>query len=754
MDRWRVILPRWRDLSISDKFRLAFGLLLALIVLVSVASYIALTTVRRETETTILASTGIQGVVLEMDRGLQEARVLQRDFFLRYPAVGLAEARQDYALKSVQKVAEVVTLSQDLRRRISESNVSEALQETDIDLNLYLSAAGRYAVTFLEAVELVTQLTASDTGLEAQLAQTSALLRDILQQSDDQSLMGLYRDMQAFEKDYKVRRQRPFMQSAFNVAFQLRQAIEDTPTLNAAQKAQALTYLRNYQEIAEEIIELDVAIQSKLRDFDLQAEAVNPISAELITLANEEVERAKTRIRQINQMAAGALLGTTLAGLSLAILIIRMLNNSITRNVLKLTQTAGELQAGNLNLYAQVDSRDELGQLAASFNSMTARIKTLVDSLEQQVAERTADLERRAMQLTTAAEVSRAASSTLDIDRLLNQTVELIASRFNLYYTGLFLIDETGKWAVLQAATGQAGQQLLAQGHRLKVGGASMVGWCTANSQARIALDVGDEAVRFDNPLLPDTRSEMALPLISRGRVIGALDVQSTEAAAFGEEDIEVLQTMADQLANAIENARLFQQAQESLEAERRAYSEFSRQAWRELLRAQPDLGQRYDPDGILPADAQWREEMKLAVSRGETVVGRPSSHQPDEIGETVTLATPIKVRGHVIGVLDAHKPAGAGGWTPEEVTLIENLTSQLGAALESARLYQDTQRRAARERLTRQITDEIRRATNAEAVVHTAVDALFNVLGSSVAFGQLEAVQPSEETDGSSHRQ
>jgi GAF domain-containing protein/HAMP domain-containing protein len=747
MNKRRAILPRWQDMSIANKFSSAFGLLLALIVLVSITSYAALTIVRRETETAILTSTGIQRVVLEMDRGLQEARVLQRDFFLRYPTVGLAEARQYYALESVQKMAEVVTLSKDLRQRISESNVSDALQETDVDLNLYLSAAERYADTFLESVELVTQLAAPDTGLEAQLTTNSALLRDILQ-SSDYSLIGLYQDMQAFEKDYEVTRQRPSMQSAFNVAFQLRRAIEDTPTLEAEQKAQALTYLDNYQSIAEEIIELDVAIQSKLRDFDLQAEAVNPISAELITLANGEVERAQARIDQINQLATVILFVTALAGLSLAIFIIRMLNNSITRNVVRLTQTAGELQAGNLDLYAQIDSTDELGQLAASFNSMTARINTLVGSLEQRVAERTADLEHRAMQLTTAAEVSRAASSTLNIERLLSQTVELIAGRFNLYYTGLFLIDEAGKWAVLQAGTGQAGQQMLAQGHRLKVGGTSMVGWCTANSQARIALDVGDEAVRFDNPLLPDTRSEMALPLSSRGRVIGALDVQSTEAAAFTKEDIEVLQTMADQLANAIDNARLFQQAQESLEAERRAYSEFSRQAWEELLRTQPDLGQRYDPDGILPTDGRWREEMKLAVLRGETILGRTSPPPSDGTEAGVTLATPIKVRDHIIGVLNAHKPVGAGRWTPEEITLVETLTNQLGTALESARLYRDTQRHAARERLTRQITDEIRRATNAEAVVHTAVDALFSVLGTSRAFGQLEAAPPARDTE------
>jgi PAS domain S-box-containing protein len=190
-----------------------------------------------------------------------------------------------------------------------------------------------------------------------------------------------------------------------------------------------------------------------------------------------------------------------------------------------------------------------------------------------------ADLERRSAQLQTAAEVSHAASGTLDLNKLIQQVVDLACERFDLYYAGLFLVDETNKWAVLRAGTGEAGQKMLAQGHKLEVGGTSMVGWCMANKQARIALDVGEEAVRFDNPLLPETRSELALPLVSRGQAIGALTIQSTHEAAFSEEDISVLQTMADQLANAIANAQLYDQAQREIAERKRAEEALARQA-------------------------------------------------------------------------------------------------------------------------------------------------------------------------------
>ncbi len=262
---------------------------------------------------------------------------------------------------------------------------------------------------------------------------------------------------------------------------------------------------------------------------------------------------------------------------------------------------------------------------------------------------------------------------------------------------------------------------MLAQGHRLEVGSASMIGWCTANAQARIALDVGEEAVRFNNPLLPDTRSEMALPLVSHGRVIGALSAQSVEEAAFTGEDIAVLQTMADQLANAIENARLFRQAQEGLEAERRAYGELSRQAWIKFAQTQHSLGQRYDPEEILPSDGRWRDEMRSAAQRGETVLSQNESAS--------TAATPIKVRQQVVGVLDAHKSASTGRWTTEEITLLEAMADQLGVALDSARLYQDTQHRAAREQLTGEITTRMRETLDIDTILQTAVHEMREVL-------------------------
>lgn len=358
-------------------------------------------------------------------------------------------------------------------------------------------------------------------------------------------------------------------------------------------------------------------------------------------------------------------------------------------------------------------------------------------------------VENRALQFQTVTQVSRATSSILDLEELIQEVVNVIQERFDLYYVGLFLTEGGGeqtaaldRWAILRAGTGEAGRQMIAQGHRLKVDDASMVGWAMSHRQARIALDVGPagEVVRFDNPLLSATRSEIALPLLSRGEVIGALDAQSIHPEAFSDEDVEVLQTMADQVALAIGNAQLFLQAQESLEAERRAYGELSRQGWQRLLQARSNLSYICDERGIMPATDDLEPHMHVAAQTGEAVV-------PEEDERAVAL--PIKVRDQVIGVINVQKPE-QGVWAEEQIAVLETLTEQLGVALESARLYQDSQRRAAQEQLVGQVTARMRESLDVEKVLQTAAEELYQALGLEDLLISLTPVQPADGSPGS----
>jgi GAF domain-containing protein len=407
-----------------------------------------------------------------------------------------------------------------------------------------------------------------------------------------------------------------------------------------------------------------------------------------------------------------AVAALAVAGLGIAI------SRSILRPIGQLTVSAQRIGAGDLEVEIAIPPQnDEVGLLARAFRQMQAELKKLYAGLEQQVAERTAELERRAAQLRTAAEVGRAAVSILDTERLIWQAVELIRERFDLYYVGLFRVE--GEWAVLRAGTGAAGQVMLARGHRIKVG-EGMIGWSVAHAQPRVALEAGADAVRLATAELPHTRSEAALPLRSRGQVIGALTVQSDRPGVFDTDTITVLQAMADQVAVALDNARLFAASQEALEAERRAYGEVSRQAWGQMLRARHELRYVCDSqDTVRPIAGQPQPEMVQAVQEGHAV----------QVGQSA-LAMPLKVRDQVLGAIRLRKRDEVGAWTEEEVRLMETIADQLGLALESARLHQDTQRRAARERLAGEITTRMRETLDIDTVLQTAIREIGEALG------------------------
>ncbi len=252
----------------------------------------------------------------------------------------------------------------------------------------------------------------------------------------------------------------------------------------------------------------------------------------------------------LNQFA-GVLVAMAFSAVAVSALGVIFFTGRITGPLQSLTEVAMRMAGGDLSSNVKIARNDEIGLLADAFNGMSSELRGLYQDLERKV-------EARTQQLAAAAEVGRAATSILGLDELLRRTVDLIRDRFGYYHVSVFLLDEAGQNAQLQEATGEVGAQLKARGHKLPVGSHSLIGWVTANRKPRIALDVGDDAVYFQNDLLPDTRSEAALPLRVGERLIGALDVQSRALNAFNQADIEVLQVLADQLATAIENGRLF----------------------------------------------------------------------------------------------------------------------------------------------------------------------------------------------------
>lgn len=343
-------------------------------------------------------------------------------------------------------------------------------------------------------------------------------------------------------------------------------------------------------------------------------------------------------------------------------------------------------------------------------------LDSLNQELEQRVEDRTQDLEKRSQYIAAAAEIGRAATSIYKLDELFPRIVDLISEKFGFYQVGIFTIDNQNEYALLRAASSDGGKRMLTRSHKLKVGEEGIVGYVTNTGQARIALDVGEDAVHFNTPELPQTRSEMALPLYYGGRVFGALDVQSTQQNAFSEDDISALSVLADQVSMAINNATLFEELQTSVEAERKVYGEITRSAWREFLSQQDSMGYKYANQRVSPADVEWPEDMQAAFDQNQ-VVHNPSNH--------LSLAIPITISGEPVGVIHASKAQDTIEWTKDEIDLMKTLTNRVGEALESARLFQATQKQAVQEQLTSDISAQMRQTLDIDTVLKTAAKQL-----------------------------
>ena len=313
---------------------------------------------------------------------------------------------------------------------------------------------------------------------------------------------------------------------------------------------------------------------------------------------------------------------------------------------------------------------------------MASQLRDLVSNLEQRVAERTAEVQQRSAQIQLASEVARDIAATTDLEKLLNQSVGLIRDRFTFYHAGIFLLDDSGEYAVLRAATGEAGRKMLAQNHKLRVGAVGIVGAATGKGEPHIALDVKADPTHYKNPLLPDTQAEMALPLRIGQRVTGALDVQSREPNAFSQDDVTVLQTMADQLAVAIENARLIQQLNQSVTELERAYGHYTHSAWGEIARREPGgYGFRYHNLNVQPVSVT-NPEARKALQENRIVLDRVREADVEGI-ELGALAVPIQLRGQVIGVLNVRVQGGEV--QAQTRLLVEEAASRLALVLENA---------------------------------------------------------------------
>jgi GAF domain-containing protein len=386
-----------------------------------------------------------------------------------------------------------------------------------------------------------------------------------------------------------------------------------------------------------------------------------------------------------------------------------------------------------------------------------------------------------ALQFETAAEIARDISSSLDLDELLQKAVDLIRSRFHFYHASVFLKDLPEEFVVIREATGEAGAQLKRAGHKLAVGSKSVVGFVAGNGEPLVVNDTTRDTTYYANPLLPETRSEAAIPLKVGERIVGVLDVQSNQLYAFAEDSLRTLQILADQLAIAVVNTELFAETQEHLAQHRLLHhittTAASGTTLDEALQSavnglQVTLGG--DRVSILLVDREKKTlEVKAAVGYasnvfnlripiGSGITGWTAAHRKTLRVNNVLqdtryieassntrseMAIPLLYRSELLGVLNVESEQ-LSAYAENDEELLGTLGGSLAAIIANARLLEQIRAQAERERVLFEITDKIRRTTDMDTILATTVSELTRAVGANRAKIKLGIRSPSHQTE------
>lgn len=410
-----------------------------------------------------------------------------------------------------------------------------------------------------------------------------------------------------------------------------------------------------------------------------------------------------------------------------------LIARSLTNPLVSLAKVADSISQGDLNARAKVNTTDEIGLLASAFNSMTDQLQSTLVGLEQRIFDRTVELKKSNSELEIISEVAREISVIRDLQTLLAVSANLIRERLNYYHVGIFLADERGEFASLQAASSVAAEKMLELKIKFRINGIDPLGNTLRAGRVYYSPDISQDKVLAQNPLLPESVSEAILPLRIRNITIGVLDIQAGNSTSLGEREINTLRLLTDQLAAAIENAQLVEQVEGTLSALTNLNRSQTQQIWRTAIDQQERPAYEYDGLQVKAVPQNLPANLIKQLESGKPIALKQNGEVNDEGNAPKnTLLIPLLVLNQVIGVIGLEQEDPNRSWTDEEISIAQAAANRTAITLENARLLEESQRRATKERTIFNATARIGSAVNIENILHITAEEIERVLNSS----------------------
>lgn len=711
----------WNNLSLRLKMVLISGLQLGLISLIAAIAFTSFDNVRATSETAVAVIVETHNLAADIQRQVETLRQYQNQLNSEFDSTGyqLTELETPYT-EEAAKLQENVNRLRDLLKAIGLPP-----NAVEIPVGDFRAGIERNQQKFIATLNVVKQLTDPASGALPLLEGYSNKIQDLTLTINYNQLTAQFVRSKKLE-DQMIRTrgeiERASLQQGIDGYIVVYNSITP-PDEQGATLDLLNAYSLQVNITATLLTQLSITHADAVAELDLLRDAASRLNNLVLSQANGPLNVIGRQAQGSAASLATAVTFVVLISLAVAFLFSR----NVGRSVGNLLEAARRLEGGNLRVRVETRGRDEFARLGSSINAMATQIGSLIGGLEQRVADRARDL-------NITADIGRAVVTVRDPRELMSEIVELIRHRFNFYHTQVFLLDSDGANARLAASTGTAGRELLSRNHFLPVGSQSVIGQVTASGEPVIASDTDTSGIHRQNDLLPDTRSEMALPMRIGDRIIGALDIQSVAPNAFESDQVAVFQIMADQLAIALENARLFNQLEESqaaLQAFERRVTRETWQTFRETRSPDSPLAYQFSEDTVKPQTVSTPPQLSESLETGR-VITREGNGSGD-----YELAVPIKVRGEVIGAFSF------GGellqnLSEDDIGLVQAVVDRVGLALENIRLVQQTARRAEHEQVVNEITAKIVGSTDINYILQTTVKELGRVLNAPQTSVQL----------------